>query len=282
VAELQFAPFSALEFFPTATPDMVDEARRALPGRIDADGKIVMSFHAFVLKTERHTILIDTCCGIDKPRPGREQFDQGKRDFLAGLAGLGVKPEGVTLVMCTHLHWDHVGWNTRLVDGRWVPTFPNARYVIAKREYDHWNGVYAKERSKTENINALSFEDSVLPIMRAEKAILVADDYEVDKGIWLEPCSGHSPGHVVVNVVSNDRRGVFVGDAIHHPIQLLFPDLSTRADFDMNAARLSRRALIEKNVGTGTVVMPQHFATPSCGTIERSGDSFRFDAIEGS
>src|SRR5215468_3640458 len=143
VAELQFAPFSAFEFFPAATPDIVDQARCALPGRIDADGKIVMSFHAFVLKTARHTILIDTCCGIDKPRPGREQFNQGKRDFLAGLAGLGVKPEDVTLVMCTHLHWDHVGWNTRLVDGRLVPTFPNARYVIAKREYDHWNGVYA-------------------------------------------------------------------------------------------------------------------------------------------
>src|SRR5262249_22570782 len=131
-------------------------------------------------------------------------------------------------------------------------------------------------------INALSFEDSVLPIMRAEKAILVADDHEVDKGIWLEPCPGHSPGHVVVNVASNDRRGVFIGDAIHHPIQLLFPDLSTRADFDMDAARVSRRALIEKHVGTRTVVMPQHFATPSCGTIERSGHSFRFDAIEGS
>jgi glyoxylase-like metal-dependent hydrolase (beta-lactamase superfamily II) len=282
VTELQFAPFAALDFFPAATPEMVDAARRALPGRITADGKIVMSFHAFVLKTGRHTILVDTCCGIDKPRPGREQFNEGKQDFIAGLAELGVKPEEVTHVMCTHLHWDHVGWNTRRVDGRWEPTFPNARHVMAKREYDYWNAVYAKTKGRTDNVHALSFEDSVLPIMRAEKAILVEDDFELDKGIWLEPCHGHSPGHVVVNVASDGKKGVFIGDVIHHPIQLLFPDLSTRADFDMGAARVSRRALIEKHVETDTVVMPQHFATPSCGTIKRAADAFSFNFIDGS
>jgi glyoxylase-like metal-dependent hydrolase (beta-lactamase superfamily II) len=282
VSELQFAPFAALEFFPAAAPEMVEAARRALPGRITDDGRIVMSFHAFVLRTGRHTIMIDTCCGVDKPRPGREQFNQGKRDFLAGLAALGVKPEAVTHVMCTHLHWDHVGWNTRRVDGRWVPTFPNARYIMAKREYDHWNSVYAKEQGKTENMHALSFEDSVLPLVRAEKAVLVEDDFELDKGISLEPCHGHSPGHVVVNVASGGKKGVFIGDVIHHPIQLLFPDLSTRADFDQNAARVSRRALIDKHAETGTIVLPQHFATPSCGTISRAGNAFRFDFIEGS
>ena len=280
VAELEFPAFSALEFFPAATPAMIEEARRTLPGRISADGRIVMSFHSFVLKTDRYTIVIDTCC--NKSRPGREQFDQGKSDYLKGLAALGVKPEEVTHVMCTHLHWDHVGWNTRLVDGRWVPTFPNAKYVMAKREYDHWNGVYAREKGNSANVHALSFEDSVLPIVRAEKAILVQDDFELDHGISLEPCHGHSPGHVVINAASNDKKGVFIGDAIHHPIQLLFPDLSTRADSDMDAARVSRRALIEKHAGTGNLVLPQHFATPSCGTIERAGDAFRFNFIEGS
>jgi glyoxylase-like metal-dependent hydrolase (beta-lactamase superfamily II) len=280
VAELEFPAFPALEFFPAATPAMIEEARRALPGRLTADGRIVMSFHSFALKTGRHVILIDTCC--NKSRPGREQFDQGKRDYLQGLAGLGVKPEEVTHVMCTHLHWDHVGWNTRLIDGRWVPTFPNAKYVMAKREYDHWSAVYAKDKGQDGNIHALSFEDSVLPIMRAEKAILVQDDFELDRGISLEPCHGHTPGHVVVNVTSNGRSGVFIGDAIHHPIQVLFPDLSTRADSDMDAARISRRALIEKHAGSGNLVLPQHFATPSCGTIERAGDGFHFDFVEGS
>jgi glyoxylase-like metal-dependent hydrolase (beta-lactamase superfamily II) len=280
VAELEFPAFSALEFFPAATPAMIEEASRQLPGRISADGKLVMSFHSFVLKTGRHTIVIDTCC--NKSRPGREQFDRGKADFLAGLAAVGVKPEAVTHVMCTHLHWDHVGWNTRRVDGRWAPTFPNARYVMAKREYDYWDAVYAKEKGKSDNIHVLAFEDSVLPIMRAEKAILVQDDFELDTGISLEPCHGHTPGHVVVNVASNGRRGVFIGDAIHHPMQLLFPDVSTRADLDMNASRVTRRALIEKHAGTGSLVLPHHFATPTSGRIERAGEAFRFDFVEGS
>lgn len=280
VAELEFPAFPALEFFPAATSDMVEEARRALPGRISADGKIVMSFHSFVLKTGRHTIVIDTCC--NKPRPGRGQFDVGKADYLAGLAAAGVKPEEVTHVMCTHLHWDHVGWNTRAFDGRWVPTFPNAQYVMAKREYDHWDAFYAKNKGNQDSPHALAFEDSVLPIMRAEKAVLVHDDFELDNGVSLEPCFGHTPGHVVVNVSSNDRNGVFIGDAIHHPIQILFPDLSTRADTDQDAARVSRRALIDKHAGSGTLVMPHHFSTPTCGTIEPHGGSFRFDFIEGS
>jgi len=280
VAELEFPAFAAAEFFPAATRDMIEEARRALPGRISADGKLVMSFHSFVLKAGHHIILVDTCCA--KPRPGRAQFDQGKKDYFAGLAAAGVKPEDVTHVMCTHLHWDHVGWNTKLVDGRWVPTFPNARYVMAKREYDHWNAVYAKEKGNHANPHALAFEDSVEPIMRAEKAVLVHDDFELDNGISLEPCHGHSPGHVVINVESNDKRGVLIGDVIHHPMQLMFPDLSTRADFDQNASRVSRRALIEKHAGTGNVVMPHHFSSPACGCIEPAGQGFRFDFIEGS
>ena len=282
IAELEFPAFPAREFLPAATEEMVAEARRLLPGRITDDGKVVMSFHSFVLRTGRHTILIDTCCGADKPRPGREQFDTGKKDFLGGLAGLGVKPEEVTHVMCTHLHWDHVGWNTRLLNGQWVPTFPNARYVMAKREYDYWNGVYETARGKTDNIHAMSFEDSVLPIMRAEKAVLVADDYELDHGISLEPCHGHSPGHVVVNVTAGGQKGVFIGDVIHHPMQILFPDLSCRADFDMDASRVSRKALIDKHADAGTIVMPQHFATPSCGRIRRQGESFSLDFVQGS
>ncbi len=280
VAELEFPAFPVDDFFPAATPDMVDAARRALPGRISDDGRIVMSFHSFVLRTGRHTVLIDTCC--NKPRPGRPQFDVGKADFMAGLAGLGVKPEEVTHVMCTHLHWDHVGWNTRMQDGQWVPTFPNAQYVMAKREYDHWDAFYAKAKDRQNSPHALAFEDSVLPIMRAEKAILVHDDFELDHGISLEPCHGHTPGHVVVNVSAGEQRGVFIGDAIHHPIQLLFPDLSTRADSDQDASRLSRRALIEKHAGTGSLVMPHHFSTPSCGTIAPAAQGFRFDFLEGS
>jgi glyoxylase-like metal-dependent hydrolase (beta-lactamase superfamily II) len=153
---------------------------------------------------------------------------------------------------------------------------------MAKSEYDYWDAVYAKEKGKTDNIHALGFEDSVLPIKRAELAVLVDDDYELDKGISIEPCHGHSPGHFVINVASQGKKGVFVGDVIHHPMQLLYPHLSTRADFDMNASRKSRTALIEKHAGTGNLVLPQHFATPSCGTIERRGNAFEFKFLAGS
>lgn len=277
VAELEFPAFAAADFLPAATSDMIEQAKRAFPGRIDADGKLVMSFHSFVLRTGRHTILLDTCCA--KSRPSRAQFDHGKKDYFGGLAALGVKPEDVTHVMCTHLHWDHVGWNTRLVDGRWVPTFPNAQYVMAKREYDHWDSVYAKNKGDRTNPHALAFEDSVLPIMRAERAVLVKDDHELDTGVSIEPCPGHTPGHFVVNVAAGDKRGVFIGDAIHHPIQLMFPDLSTRPDTDMDMARVSRRALLDKHAGTGNLVMPHHFSTPCCGTIAPQGSGFRFDSI---
>ena len=275
VAEIQFPAFPAHEFFPAADADMIAEASRRLPGRISADGRIVMSFHSFVLRTGRHTIVVDTCC--NKSRPGREQFDNGKADYMAGLAALGVKPEQVTHVMCTHLHWDHVGWNTRLENGQWVPTFPNAKYVMAKREYDHWDAVYAKEKNNKANVHAMAFEDSILPIMRAERAVLVNDDFEIDTGIALEACHGHTPGHVVLNVASAGKKGVFIGDALHHPIQLLYPELSTRADSDMDLSRASRKALIAKHADTGNLVMPHHFATPSCGCIRSSGNAFDFD-----
>lgn len=284
VAEFEFPAFAATEFLPDATAEIVAEARRRLPGRITDDGKVVMSFHSFVLQTGRHTIVVDTCCGNDKSRPGRDQFNRPKPDFLAGLAAYGVKPEQVTHVMCTHLHWDHVGWNTRLINGEWVPTFPNAKVIMAKREYDYWDAIYAKEKAagKVENLHAIGFEDSVLPLKKAEKAVLVADDFELDKGIWLEPCHGHSAGHVVVNVESTGKRAAFVGDVIHHPMQLLYPDLSCRADMDMNASRVSRRALMEKHADTGNIILPQHFATPSCGVIKRAGNAFSFDFLAGS
>ena len=279
IAEAELPAFPALEFLPAATPDMLEAARRAMPARFSAD-KLIMSFHSFVLRTGRHTIVVDTCCG--KPRPGREHILEGRKDWLGGLAALGVQPEQVTHVMCTHLHWDHVGWNTKRVDGQWVPTFANAKYIMAKNEYDHWDKAYAKEGTKGGSIHAMAFEDSVMPIMRAERAVLVDDNFELDRGISFEPCHGHSPGHVVLNLESNGKKGVVIGDVVHHPMQLMFPELSTRADFDMDAARVTRRALIEKHAGTGSLVMPHHFAAPSCGTFERAGAGFRFDAVAGS
>src|SRR5579863_6706595 len=158
IADYQGPFFDPPAFFPDFDPEVV-RANAALlgPRLIDpATGKLIFSFHSFVVRTGHHTILIDSCIGNDKERPSRPQFNRMHSSFIADLAGLGVKPEEVDYVMCTHLHWDHVGWNTRLVDGSWVPTFPNAKYVMAKREFEHWQG--AAQRGE-DSPHRTAFED---------------------------------------------------------------------------------------------------------------------------
>ena len=239
VPEMEYPMAEATSFFPELTAEMLSEVRRIMPpGHLTDDGKIILSFHSYILQTGRYNILIDTCCGNDKQRPYRPAFTNLSGNYLETLAAAGMQPQDIDFVMCTHLHWDHVGWNTRLVNGEWVPTFPNAKYIMAKREYDHWNAMYA---TGNDHAHRNGFEDSVLPIMRAEQAVLVADDHEVDTGIWLEPCHGHSPGHVVINLQSGDDRGVLTGDIIHHRLQFRYPDLSTSADTDMELARGNRK-----------------------------------------
>jgi len=181
-------------------------------------------------------------------------------------------------VMCTHLHWDHVGWNTRLLDGKWVPTFPNARYIVGRTEYDYW---HTRFQRGDEGIHLISFEDSVLPVVREGRAVVVDDDYELDKGIWLEPCPGHSPGHVLINLASNGARALASGDVIHHRIQLAFPELSTIADTDRALARTTRTALIERLADTPTVLLPAHFPPPVFGRVVRSGQGFGYAAVDG-
>lgn len=274
VVELEFPAFVAREFFPAVTDTQLADGKARLGKLITADEKLLMSFQTFVLRTPKHTILIDTCCGNNKPRPARADFSMIQTSYLADLAALGVKPEQVDYVMCTHLHWDHVGWNTRLQDGQWVPTFPNAKHIIAKREYDYWNAEYAKgDRS---NMHVLSFEDSVMPIKRAEQAVLVSDDFELEKGIWLEPCPGHSPGLVLINVEDGGRRGVFVGDAIHHQLQFLYPGLCCRADTDMALSAKNRRAFLDRHAESDMIVMPAHFPMPTAGRVVRDGAGFGF------
>ena len=274
VVELECTPFQAREFFLDLSAEMLERCRAELPrGHVTDDNMLAMSFHGFVLRTGRHTILIDTCCGNDKERPARPLFHRLKTNYLDKLAAAGVKPEQVDYVMCTHLHWDHVGWNTQLIDGRWVPTFPNAKYIMARGEYEHWDGVYSRGET---SVHRTAFEDSVLPIRRAEQAVLVDDDFELEKGIWLKSCRGHSPGNVVINLESKGTRAVVTGDVLHHQIQLVFPQMSTMADADKDLARTTRTALIHKHAGTGRLIMPGHFPTPTIGRIERAGDSFRY------
>jgi glyoxylase-like metal-dependent hydrolase (beta-lactamase superfamily II) len=234
----------------------------------------MLSFHSFVIKTKRHTILVDCCCGNDKDRPQRPLFHRLKTGFLDALSAAKVKPEEIDFVMCTHLHWDHVGWNTQLVDGSWHPTFPNAKYIIARKEYEYWDKHY---ESGADTPHAGAFKDSVQPIMRAQQALLVDAGFEVESGISIEACPGHTPGNVVVNVISEGQRGVMTGDVLHHPLQLMFPELTTIADENSTLAVQTRNALINRVADTDTLVMPGHFIDPSIGKIKaRPEGNFEF------
>ena len=242
-----------------------------------ATGKLIFSFHSFVVRTGRQTVLIDSCIGNDKERPTRPQFHRMKSPFIEDLARLGVKPEDVDYVMCTHLHWDHVGWNTRLADGQWVPTFPKARYVVAKREYDHWQGVHD---SGVDTPHARAFGDSVLPVVKTGQALLVGDDYALDDGLWFEGYPGHTPGNVVIHARSGGQRGVFIGDVLHHPLQCLKPEWSTMACSDPEGSRASRTRLIQEHADSGALILPAHFPAPTAGWIRPHGGAYRFDFQE--
>jgi len=263
-------------FFPQSTPEIFAEHAHWLqPTHVcPTSGKLILCMQSYIVRTGRHTILVDACVGEDKPRADqRPAWHMKKWSYLQDMARLGLTPEDIDFVLCTHLHTDHVGWNTRLVDGRWVPTFPNARYIFARREYAFWE---ARHREQGAAGHTQAYADSVLPVVEAGRAVLVEMDHQIEDGVWLEPAPGHTAGNVVVNVASGGASAVLVGDVMHHPIQLVRPDWSSRACEDREQSHATRRRLIERYADTDTLIAPAHFASPSVGRIVRSGDHFRY------
>ncbi len=189
--------------------------------------------------------------------------------YMDALARAGVGVEQVDFVMCTHLHPDHVGWNTRLLDGRWVPTFPNARYVFSKKELAHWEARHAEAEIPY-------MTDSVLPVVAAGQVLQVASDHALEDGIRLEPTPGHTPDHFSVHLTSAGRDAVMAGDLIHSPIQCRHPDLPARPDVDKQQAVDTRTAFMERYCETDTLICTAHFPSPSVGHFTRVGDAFGF------
>ncbi|MDP6706598.1 MAG: MBL fold metallo-hydrolase [Alphaproteobacteria bacterium] len=273
-------PFVEVETFIPEVETEVVEANRdwLVPHHIEPEtGKIVIAIQSYILHTPRHTILVDTCVGNDKPRPGRPMFDHLNGPYLADLAAAGIQPEEVDFVLCTHLHVDHAGWNTRLVDGRWVPTFPNAKYIFARKEYEFWERRH-KEGGEGPVPNV--YEDSVLPVMEAGQAVLVDMDHQIEDGMWFEPAPGHTEGNVVLNLRSGDASAVLSGDVMHHPLQLVRPDWSSRACEDRVQSAATRRAFLERHADTDTLIAPAHFASPSIGHVVGRGDAFGYRFID--
>jgi len=268
------------QLYSNLTPELVAQQRDALGPSLMApdNGDLLLSYHSYVVRTRHHTIVVDTCLGNHKERPTAPAWHRLDTPYLARLEQAGVRPQDVDVVLCTHLHADHVGWNTRLDNGRWVPTFPNARYLIAQSEFAHCGALHSARPAAP--VNRGSFEDSVLPVVQAGIADLVPASHRIELepegGVWLEPAPGHTPGNVNIVVRGGGRDAILCGDVIHHPIQLALPWLELPADFDRDQASATRRALLERCADTDIVLLTGHFPDPTSGRLRRAGDAFRF------
>jgi glyoxylase-like metal-dependent hydrolase (beta-lactamase superfamily II) len=270
--EAGFTP--VLEFLPTLSKELLEENRSWLqPAALDpATDKLVLCFQSYLVRTPHHTILVDACIGNDKNRPTRQAWHRKKDDaFMQGLKDAGVAPEDIDFVMCTHLHADHVGWNTRLDNGRWVPSFPKARYLFSQREYDYW-----AEEHKKNPIDA--FGDSVLPVVSARQAEFVTSAHALDDHVRLSPTPGHTPDHFAVCLGRRGEGAVMTGDLIHSPLQARYPDLTMRVDYDAKQAAATRRTFLERYCDAPTLCCTMHFPSPSVGHIKHWGDGFRLEA----
>ena len=275
IVESICAEFDPLSFFPGTTPN--DWARHRTwmlqqPRALDpVSGNIILTIQAFLVRTRHHTILIDTCVGDHKPRPRRLFWHLQRLDiFLPRLLAAGVAPESVDYVMCTHLHADHVGWNTRLRDGRWVPTFPNARYIFGRQEWESWGALH-RETPQPHLV------DSILPVIEARQAQFVSNDFALDDEVWLEPTPGHTAGHVSVHLASRGAEAVITGDCIHSPVQCLEPGWIMRSDSDPALANTTRLNLLERYCDSNVLLCATHFPEPSAGRVVQRGKAFWFN-----
>jgi glyoxylase-like metal-dependent hydrolase (beta-lactamase superfamily II) len=276
IVEMQAPFFDVMEFFPTLGQERLEENRAWLePTFIDpASGKLILCVQGFVVKTPHHNILIDSCVGNHKPRPGRPFWDMQNSDrFEKGLAATGLTVNDIDYVMCTHMHVDHVGWNTRLENGRWVPTFPNAKYVMADRELAFWT-----QKEKDDPSGFPWIADSVLPIVEAKRAQIVKSDFALDDATQLIPTPGHTIDHFSVLVGRTGADALITGDMIHSPLQARYPDLGMRADYDSRQAGETRRRVFERFCDQPTLVCVTHFPSPSTGRLRPWGDGYKFVA----
>ena len=262
-------------------PDLDREAVKAhehwlCPTHYNAEtGHFAMPVHSWIFSIGDTNVLIDTCVGNEKERTGLYEFHKLHTSYLHRLAEAGLRPEDVDYVLCTHLHVDHVGWNTRLEDGRWKPTFPNAKYVLSRLEYEVTKPD-AENPAKPPFLRQV-FEDSIYPIVEAGRAVLVDGVHEMLDALTLRPAPGHSAGHVRIELRSQGEQGVFVGDLVHSPVQIPFWQWSTRVCWDPKMAADSRRALLEYCASENVLLLPGHFEAPHVGRIRRAGETFAIE-----
>lgn len=271
--EQGFTPM--LEFLPSLTQETLDAHLSWLaPAAYDpVTGNVVLCFQSYVIQTPHHNILVDACIGNHKNFPQRPTWhNKNDSNWMQALNAAGLTVEDIDYVMCTHLHGDHVGWNTRLENGCWVPTFPNARYLFSGKEYEYWSEIH--EKTPLDQMN-----DSVLPIIEANRAELVTSDHALNDHVRLMPTPGHTPDHFAVSAGRGRDAAVFTGDLVHSPIQARYPELVMRVDTNRDQGVATRRGFFERYCDTETLCCTMHFPSPSVGHIKRWDDGFRLDYV---
>lgn len=274
VEELHGPIMPANQFFPDMPEHAWHEHRDTLvPDHLSADGAMVhAAMQTWILRSGGRTILIDTGIGNDKTRPAVEAWNHLTLDYLGNLARAGVRPEDIDLVVNTHLHSDHIGWNTRLTDGAWVPTFPNATYLMPKIDVEYWNP--ANNPDITGGVNENAFEDSVAPVLAAGQVQLWETSHAIDTNLRLDAAPGHTPGAGVVTLESGDDRALFAGDILHTPLQIAYPGHNSCFDLDPAQSRATRMRLLGWAADNNALVLPAHFSGRTALEIENTGSGF--------
>lgn len=257
---------------PNATSENIKGIPWLSPNFADEEGKLHAYVQAFLIKSNGKSILIDTCNGDAKTRTDIPEWGNLQTDFLEKLAKVGVGREQIDIVACTHLHFDHVGWNTMLVEDKWIPTFPNAKYLFAKEEYDYWISKPEKEIAD----DLAGIEDSVRPIVEAGLADFVDTDHMLDDSIRFISTPGHTPAHVSVYIESIGEKALISGDFLHHPCQVAHPEWTTLADTIPEKGIETRNELFKRLAEEGILLLGSHFSNPVSGTVSETEDGYIF------
>ncbi len=268
VVELE-TPTSARFLFNGVSKEALLGIEWLKPYFVTEKGHMILSIHALLVESQGRRIIVDTCLGNDKER-AVEGWAKRQGPFLEDIAAEGFPREAIDTVMCTHLHVDHVGWNTMWSDGQWVPTFPNAEYLFARPEWEYWS---ANEQEEFGPV----VQDSVRPIVDAGLATLVDMDHTITSEVRLEPTPGHTPGHVSVRISSRGEEGVITGDMTHHPCQMAHPDWAATVDVDPVQSTATRRDFYARYADQPVLIIGTHFATPTAGKLVTDGDAYRLD-----
>jgi glyoxylase-like metal-dependent hydrolase (beta-lactamase superfamily II) len=275
IEETYLPVYPPADIFPDLTEALLHEhAHWLAPSHYDPQSKkLLLSVHSWLLQLYGHKILIDGCCGNQKSRPQRPAWHMLNTPWLDRLAAAGAGPDEIDLVMCTHLHHDHVGWNTQLKDGKWVPTFPNARYVFSKLDFDYFHKLDSDPKTAPTEFG--SFRECVVPVVEAGRADLVTGPHVLNEFIEILPAGGHSPGHFYFRLKVGSDRAMITGDVFHQVLQVLYPDWNFPKNSDAQEARVSRRRVFDEAAASGALVFPGHVGAPFAGHIEKTGGSYK-------